>query len=63
MHWMVDVEIALAKNFYWSLHDIDRTDIASMIPFVMRLTRESEEKPGTSGKPKTRRVYCDQVDL
>lgn len=58
--WMVDLEISLAKGLGWSLYEMDRTDIGSLIPFVMRFTK-TEEK-GEDGK-KTRKVYCDQVNL
>jgi hypothetical protein len=47
------------KSLGWSLYDIDRTDAGSLIPFILRFTRQ-EAKP--AGK-KTKRVFCDQVNL
>lgn len=43
----------LAEHLHWSLHDIDRTDIESLIPFVFHLA-------GTHQQTETR--FCDQVD-
>jgi hypothetical protein len=64
----VDLEIALARALGWSLYDIDRTDVSSLVPFVLRLLERNEIQPGTgqprkTGKPKVHRVYCDQVNL
>ena len=56
---MVDLEIAMAKGLGWSLYDIDRTDVGSLIPFVLRFTKEEK----AAGGKKTKKVYCDQVGL
>lgn len=54
--WIIDLEIALVRAFGWSLYEIDRTDIESLLPFVQRLTDGGEMS-------KTRpRVYCDQIE-
>jgi hypothetical protein len=52
---MIDIEIGLATALNWSLYDIDRTAIESLIPFVQRLSRGNE--------PKKRRVYVDEINL
>jgi hypothetical protein len=49
---LIDLEISLVKAFNWSLHDIDETDIESLLPFVFRMT----------GTGQNNRVYADQVD-
>ena len=46
------MEVSLVKAFGWSLHDIDETDIESLLPFVFHLT----------GAGMGSQVYCDQVD-
>jgi len=46
----------LVKTFGWSLHEIDCTDIESLMPFIQRLL-EDQRKPA-----KTKRTYCDEVD-
>lgn len=51
---LIDLEILLVKAFGWSLHDIDETDIESLMPFIRRLT-QGQTKP-------TKQTYCDQVD-
>lgn len=53
---ILDIEIALARNFHWSLRDIDETDVDSLLPFVARLGQPAESKL------KTKRVFCDEVD-
>jgi len=52
----VDLEIALVKQFGWSLRDIDETDIESLLPFVFRL---AGHKNGSNSQLK----FCDQVDF
>lgn len=54
---LVDLEIALARAHNWSLHDIDNTDIESMMLFITRYGMADEP-----GKPAAKRVYCDQVN-
>jgi hypothetical protein len=51
---MIDTEISLVQAFGWSLHDIDETDIESLIPFMYRLSE---------GKKISRNAFCDQVDF
>jgi hypothetical protein len=50
---LIDLEIGLVKAFGWSLHDIDETNVGSLIPFIGRLTVREE-----SG---SRRVYADEA--
>jgi len=45
----------LVRTFGWSLHDIDETDVESLLTFVSGLTGK---KPAFARK----RGYCDQVD-
>jgi hypothetical protein len=58
MSWWTDLEISLVRAFGWSLEDIDRTDIESLIPFLKRL---NEAENGIQ-PVKKKKVYCDQVD-
>jgi hypothetical protein len=51
--WMIELEISLVKGLGWNLHDIDETDIESLLPFVMRFAGGSPV-----GVVKT---FCDQV--
>lgn len=46
----------MVRAFGWSLHEIDETDIESLLPFIFRFTA-TEAKAPSNGK-----VYCDQVD-
>lgn len=50
---MIDMEISLVKTFGWSMHEIDETDIESLLPFVFRLS---------GGKKVSGNAFCDQVD-
>ena len=50
---LVDLEISLVKAFGWSLHDIDETEIESLLPFLARIA--------TANQPKEKVVYADQV--
>lgn len=47
--------------FNWSLHEIDETDIESLIPFTYRFPRWKSEQGG--GGPKTKMAFADQVDF
>jgi len=58
MDWWTDLEISLVRAFGWSLEDIDRTDIESLIPFLKRLN----ETDGGIRSSNRKKVYCDQVD-
>jgi len=44
--------------FHWSLHDIDETDIESLIPFVFEYPAWKAKQKTTSG----RKVYADQAN-
>jgi hypothetical protein len=47
----------LVKIFSWSIYDLDRTDIESLIPFFFYLAR------GDSGQGSSAQLaYCDQAD-
>ncbi len=47
--------MTVAKVYGWSLHDIDETDVESLLNFV----RYANEKHGTLAR---KQVFCDQVD-
>ena len=49
---LLDVEVELVRLFGWSLHEIDETDITSMMEFIGRL----------GGRGGEALEYCDQVD-
>lgn len=51
---LIDLEIALVRAFGWSLRDIDETFIDSLLPFVRRLTQETENEQ--------RLAFADEVD-
>lgn len=51
--WVVGLESMLVRALGWSLHDIDETDVESLLPFVAALTAPAPEK--------TNLAYCDQV--
>lgn len=59
---MIDLEVALAERFGWSLRDIDETDVESLMGFVRRVAG----KQVSEGKGQVRRdkrlAYCDEVD-
>lgn len=46
--------------FRWSLHEIDETDIESLIPFVFEYPRWKERQKSTGGK--RQQVYADEAD-
>jgi hypothetical protein len=50
---MLEIERVLAERLTWSLYEIDRTDIESLIPFVFHLA---------GSRTPTREVFADQVD-
>jgi hypothetical protein len=53
--WPLEVESVLVKAFGWSLYDIDRTDIESLIPFFFYIARgDGQAQPSNL-------VYCDQA--
>jgi hypothetical protein len=45
--------------FHWSLHEIDQTDIESLIPFVFHYPHWKETRFRGNGR---KRVYADQID-
>lgn len=52
---MLEMERILAESLHWSLYEMDRTDIESLIPFILHLAKKGKK---TSAK----KVYADQVD-
>ncbi len=54
------MERILAERYHWTLLDMDRTDMESMISFFFNLAeRAREEQHGP--RPVVRRVYADQA--
>jgi hypothetical protein len=47
--------------FHWSLHDIDHTDIESLIPFVFHYPQWKEQRFHGNGNPR-RTLFADEVD-
>ena len=52
---ITDIKVTLAKNLGWSLYDIDRTDIRSLLQFMNRLS-------GKTGSGTVEKVFVDQVN-
>jgi hypothetical protein len=56
--------------FGWSLYEIDRTDIESLLPFVMHAPKNNHGAPMSTSDTETQsvvtnrknRVFCDQVN-
>jgi len=49
----------LVELFHWPLHEIDATDISSLIPFVFHYPHWK----GTRGRPdRTRTLFADEAD-
>ena len=57
---MLEFEVLVVKmsNWSWSLHEIDETDIESLLPFVFHLAKSQGGK--SSAPIRRRRVYCDE---
>jgi hypothetical protein len=53
------MEISLVKTFGWSLHDIDETDIESLLPFIHQYTAGGTPRAAAGSQPG--RVYADQA--
>lgn len=53
--WLVSFEYQLVKAFNWSLHDIDETDVDSLVNFVYGVMAKNTT---FARKP----AFCDQVD-
>jgi hypothetical protein len=52
--WILEIERDLIIRLHWSLHDLDRTDIESLFPFVFHRSGEGVTQP--------QMAYVDQVD-
>jgi hypothetical protein len=52
---LVSFEYQLVKAFGWSLHDIDETDVDSLVSFVYGMMAKN---PSFARK----QAFCDQVD-
>ncbi len=57
--WFWDLKCSLVELFYWSLYDIDRTDIESLVPFVFHYPVWKARFHG-NGPPRST-LYADQV--
>ena len=51
----------LVDLFHWSLFDLDRTDIESLIPFVFHYPRWKGVR--SSGSGGTRQVFADEMEF
>jgi len=49
----------MVTAFGWSLHEIDETDIESLLPFIFRFIEPETKK---TRKMPIKKVYCDQVN-
>ena len=58
---MLDIEVTLALRLHWTLADLDRTDIESLIPFFFRLIDSAEEEENGS-IIRNQNTYCDQAE-
>jgi len=56
---MLEIEFSIVEMFRWSLHDIDETDIESLIPFVMEYPAWKAKQKAEGG---SHEVYVDDVD-
>jgi hypothetical protein len=54
----LDLEISLVKAFGWSLAEIDRTNVESLMPFLRRFNATQGSSAQEPRAP-SRRVYCD----
>lgn len=64
--WVLALEYSLATQFGWSLYDIDKTDMMSLIPFVYYAGyRAAEHRPQNQPeKQQPRRLaYVDEVNF
>jgi len=52
---MLELEWSLVERFGWSLYDIDHTDIHSLIPFVLYVSKRKSGAGSTQN-------YCDEVN-
>lgn len=52
---MLAIERTLAEKLNWSLYDMDRTDIESMIPFIFYVA-------DSKNKQQRKVVYADEAD-
>jgi len=55
---VLDLEFSIVELFGWNLHDIDATDIESLIPFAMEYPRWKGTRRSANGR---RRMYADEV--
>jgi hypothetical protein len=55
--WILDLECSFFEMFHWSLYDVDRTDIESLLPFVFHYPQWKKK----SKNPTSRQMYIDQV--
>jgi len=56
---LIDVEVSLVRLFHWNAHDIDETDITTMIRLFFALRDDARDGAGNSRPEKV--VYCDQI--
>jgi hypothetical protein len=54
--WIHEIERSLVTTLHWSLHDLDRTDIESLFPFILGVSG------GTGGRKIEKELFADQVN-
>jgi hypothetical protein len=55
--WMLDLECVLVDVFGWSLYEIDRTDIHTLLPFIFHYPKWKGGERHAHPK-----AFCDEVD-
>jgi hypothetical protein len=55
---LTDIKVVLARNLGWSLYDIDRTDIRSLLRFMARLS-----KTNAGSGVNASLIYADQANF
>jgi hypothetical protein len=56
---LYDIECSLIERWHWSLYDIDRTEVESILGYI---NHHSGWKNGTS-KPAMKSAYAEDLDL
>ena len=59
------MKCSLVDSFKWSLDQIDRTDIESLIPFIFRFPswKEENEKMRKRSPKREKAAFADELDL
>jgi hypothetical protein len=57
-----DIECALIERWHWNLHDIDETEMESILGFVDHYPRW-KERQGSSFTAPMKSAYAEDLDL